>query len=266
MIGLVVCDLDGTLIGRDEVLTPTALEVGQICEEHHIPFTIATGRTEDLANAYAERLGIKIPIIVSNGAKIIDGASVLWSRTVPLAGLREILDAADRDDLSIIYTVDGVEYVSRLTAWIESQRREFDRYHRLRPFQESDWAELQIDKLTLMDGSRDGRIDRMETMAGQLPAAYSWTKYTNKAVEIVHGEATKANALHWLIDEVGIAMADVVAFGDHQNDVELLREAGIGVAVANATPEAKAAADVVSSEVEAEGVLRVLRQLLSDAV
>lgn len=263
MVKLVICDLDGTLVGRDEVLSPASMRVPELCRESGVGFTIATGRTEDLANAYAAALGITLPVIVSNGAKIIQGDQVLWSRTIPLSGLRPLIDLAHELEMSVIYTIDGVEYITRVTPWIERQRATFDRYHRLRPIPDSDWDSLIIDKITLMDGIRDGRIDRIEQEATHLSPLYSTTKYTNKAIEIVHGEATKATALRWLVGHLGIDMADTLAFGDHQNDVPMLQEAGLGVAVANAIDITKSHADIVSTLPEAEGVLEVLHHALS---
>ena len=60
---------------------------------------------------------------------------------------------------------------------------------------------------------------------------YGFTRYTNKAVEIVNKNSTKASALQILSQHLDIDLEDILAIGDHQNDIEMLREAGVGVAV-----------------------------------
>ena len=74
--------------------------------------------------------------------------------------------------------------------------------------------------------------------------------------------ASKAAALGWLLDRWGLSQEDVVAFGDDVNDVEMVAEAGLGVAMANAVPEVKAAADRITVSNEEDGVAVVLEEFL----
>jgi Cof subfamily protein (haloacid dehalogenase superfamily) len=80
-------------------------------------------------------------------------------------------------------------------------------------------------------------------------------------VEISAAGVTKAFALAAHCAELGIRPEDVVAFGDMPNDVPLLRFAGLGVAVANAHPDALAASDEVTASNDEDGVARVLERL-----
>lgn len=81
-------------------------------------------------------------------------------------------------------------------------------------------------------------------------------------VEVSDGCATKGSALSWLCDHLGIPAADAVAFGDNVNDVSMLEAAGTGVAMGNAAPEAKDAADAVCATNDEEGVGRFILELL----
>lgn len=265
MIRLIITDLDGTLIGRDEVLDQDAKSIVTLAELAGVPLTIATGRTQELAGSFARDLGITIPYIASNGATILQDGKVLRRHNIPLGGLRAIVAESDLMDLSVIYTIEGTEYVHRETSWILRQRMEFDRYHLVRPLSSSDWDSLMIEKMTVMDDVRDGRISIIEDLTMKLDDNYAYTKYTDKAVEIVHSEASKASAMEWVLEYLGISADEVVAFGDHQNDIDMLEKAGIGVAVANAIPTTKEAADVVTDLPGAAGVLNYLTSLLKPA-
>jgi hydroxymethylpyrimidine pyrophosphatase-like HAD family hydrolase len=80
-------------------------------------------------------------------------------------------------------------------------------------------------------------------------------------VEISAAGVNKATALAELCEERGIPAQDVIAFGDHQNDVPMLAWAGHGVAVENAHPDAVAVADELTSSCDDDGVARVLERL-----
>ena len=72
----------------------------------------------------------------------------------------------------------------------------------------------------------------------------------------------KAVALASLCEDLQVDQSAVIAFGDEINDTEMLEWAGIGVAMANASPEAKAAADVVTASNNDDGVARFLEETL----
>ena len=82
--------------------------------------------------------------------------------------------------------------------------------------------------------------------------------------EILHPEGGKHNALQWLCDQLGIARSQVVAFGNGYNDVDMLRWAGLGVAVGDALPEVLEAADMVAAPLEEDGAAQVLEQMLQE--
>ena len=81
-------------------------------------------------------------------------------------------------------------------------------------------------------------------------------------VEVTDVSAHKGAGLRWLCGHLGVDVADTVAFGDASNDVTMLEAAGDGVAMANALPEAVAAADHTTASCDDSGVARYLMPLL----
>jgi len=81
----------------------------------------------------------------------------------------------------------------------------------------------------------------------------SWYRYADKG-------ADKCNGVKALVDINGISLANIAAFGDDHNDVEMLRECGIGVAVANAIEEVKAVADYICDTNDNDGVAKWLEK------
>jgi hydroxymethylpyrimidine pyrophosphatase-like HAD family hydrolase len=81
-------------------------------------------------------------------------------------------------------------------------------------------------------------------------------------LELSHPSVHKAAAIEQLLSQSGISASQVVAFGDMPNDLEMIRWAGHGVAVANADPMLKAAADEVTASNDEDGVAVVIERLL----
>ena len=132
-----------------------------------------------------------------------------------------------------------------------------------------------VDSLVPQTLERVGRLERV-TMLWRSPAdrdfvvrcveedpRLSWTSSGPHNLEISDAHASKGNALTWLCGYLGIPVECSVAFGDMLNDVSMLRAAGDGVAMANASPEAKAAADHTTLCNDEGGVGAYLEGLLS---
>lgn len=83
-------------------------------------------------------------------------------------------------------------------------------------------------------------------------------------VELTHRDATKGAAMAALCAHLGIPLERAVAFGDERNDCSMLAAAGLGVAMGNAAPEAKAAARLVTGTNQEDGVARTLLRLLEE--
>jgi HAD superfamily hydrolase (TIGR01484 family) len=85
-------------------------------------------------------------------------------------------------------------------------------------------------------------------------------------VQILAANADKTHALRHLIDHLGLEMAQVVAIGDDINDVEMIRDSGLGIAVANAIPAVKAVAQRVTLSNDEDGVAVAIEELLQERV
>ena len=79
-------------------------------------------------------------------------------------------------------------------------------------------------------------------------------------LEISSVYANKGNGLRWLAGHLGISMEQVMALGDSDNDITMLRMAGLGVAMENAAQEIKEAADEVTSSNEEDGVAQAIER------
>lgn len=277
---LIALDVDGTLLDSQGGVTAGTKAVLQKLAARGVHVALATGRRYIIANFLPPLLEIPLYMILSNGAVIRDhtGAITYESYLPSEWAWRAVAEARRLNLRSTVYENAAA-----------GDRMLFDgdwRVHRgpqaalkRRPELES----LYVDLNTVTDLPDPieivlwGSDDEMQSLAEALAAtgldytlvfwrgreSSSFVRDGQSALEILGPETSKATALTWLCAHLGIAPAEVVAFGDDVNDIEMLRFAGLGVAVGNATQAARDAADEYTHNDDNEGVARTLRRLFA---
>ena len=262
-------DLDGTVLRRDLKITDRTVAALDRLRERGMRLVVATGRRFEGAREHAERLGFADhdPLICYGGSMIrrMNGETLLHYRLQRNLGVEVLEWAADRR-LHARAFVDGHIVTSPDTpAALEHLRRAEDPgvFVVESP---ADWLRdggEEPTKLVLVD--HPGDVERWleearAAFAGQLFVTRSLPHY----VEIGGLKGTKASALEFLCGLWGVDPARVIAFGDAENDVDMLRFVGRGVAVGGMTNEVRDAADAVVAPVHEDGVASYLEKLLRD--
>lgn len=262
MIKLVVSDLDGTLIDHSEVITPEARAVVRYLQAKDIHFSLATGRVQGMSEHIARDLGISVPYVTSNGASLIQNGSVVKRITMSLEPLKDLINAADRLGMSIIYCPDGYEKVHGITPYILSQQNEKNRYHNIVPLDESVIKSVRVEKLTILDMDKTGIMDQLEPYAKALSSDFSYTRYGYQGIEVVPGGRNKAEGVADLATLLGLEMSEVLCIGDDENDLEMLSRAGYSATVGNALPKVRAMVDYAATGNRSVGVLEAVRYII----
>ena len=278
---LLALDLDGTVLKPDLSISPAVLAAIAAAQAHGVHVTIATGRMFGATLPFAEKIGIAGPLICFQGGLIRDSrdGAVLFHEPVPAALAGEAIELLLERDIFAIAYID-----ERL--WIASPRPELDLYlgwHPERPevVVNPDLANTIASAASarlLSQGEASHTADLVtavvahpptkilfvaeppvverecarlaEHFAGRLLAFRSHAMFG----ELTHPRVSKGAALARLAEQLGIAREDVIAIGDHENDVPMLEWAGLGLAMGNAIPEARAAANHVIPSVQDDGV------------
>ena len=247
-IKMIVTDLDGTLLRKDKTISCYSESVLARCREKEIKLVFATARP---IRAVA-MLNLKISFdaaIYHNGAVIYtDGASIKRYGIQPEA-TKEIISSVLRtdNDAKLCVEIDDRLYSnfdpSALWPGIEITLTDF-----------TDLPDIPADKILLPMTT----MKELNAVADTLPADLYIEMSENTAGMIMNKDAKKARAIKHLADCFGISLSEIVAFGDDYNDIEMLRECGIGVAVANAIDEAKSAADYICDTNDNDGIAKWL--------
>lgn len=223
---------------------------------------IVTGRMFRSVRPYALAAGITEPVVCYQGAVVADPLSGEFLRHVPMpmAEALEAIGATAELGYTVLCYVDDELYVARETPASEA----YAHFQELSVNVVGDlaaWLEQAPTKLVTV-----GDPDDMDELEVELKARFGDRLYISKSLphflEFAGPEVTKAAGLAFVAERLGFAREATVAFGDGENDVELLEWAGYGVAVANAHARVLAIADFVCPSVDEEGVAQVVEAVL----
>ena len=256
------CDLDRTLIGEDGVLRPRTKAAIAATRAAGIHVVLVTGRMFRSIRPYALEAGIDDPVVCYQGAVVAEPVSGRWLRhePIPLEIAREAIAALSDEGFGMNCYVGDELYVAEITA--EARRYADFQHLELHPVGELlRWLHEPPTKLVVIDDPEV--LDRLKQ---RLLARFDGRLYISKSLpyflELASPDVTKAAGLDFLSEHLGFTREQTVAFGDGENDIELVDWAGYGVAVANAHERVKEVADLVCPSVDDEGVSQVLEAYL----
>ena len=224
---------------------------------------IATGRMFQSVRPYLRVAGISEPVVCYQGAVVAEPETGRFLRhePIPLELAREAIAAVERQGFPVNCYVDDELYVARETR----EAREYAEFqhiaiHAVGPLLR--WLATPPTKLVTV-----GEPQLLDELEADLQNHFDGRLYISKSLpyflEFASPAVTKGSGMAFLAEHLDLSAERVVAFGDGENDIELLEWAGYGVAVANAHRRVKAIADYVCPPAQEEGVAQVIEALLA---
>ncbi len=268
MIRMIAADLDGTLLDAERaVSTETLRVIGQI-RSMGVKVVLATGRTYAGMRGIYDVLGLDSPVITNNGGLIYDPATetVLAGNPLPASILRDLLEWLDaRQIYNQFYTRDTI-YTRRLRflseEWAKKNASLPDR-QRIRiellgdgPLPEALGTE-PFYKLLVMDKDPEVIAD-VQRHIDTIPELETTISIEN-GLDILCAGISKGYGLKRLAEVLGVRQEEIMAFGDQENDIEMLQYAGIGVAMENAPDHVKIHADRIAPLHHEDGLAQFLK-------
>ena len=239
--------------------TAAALRAARAAGIHVV---IATGRMYRSVRPYAEAVGIVDPLVCYQGAAVVDRVSGEWllHEPIPLALAREAIGAVQDEGFALNCYVDDELYVAAIT----EHARAYADFQSIPLHEVGDllgWIERPPTKLVVVDDPA-----ALDALRPRLEARFGGRLYIAKSLpyflELASPAISKGSGLAFVAEHVGFAAERTIAFGDGENDLELLDWAGFGIAVENADDRLKGRADWICPSAEEEGVAQVLEALL----
>lgn len=259
-IKLVAIDLDDTLLDNSRVVSPRACAAIRAAVAGGVTVTLATGRMYRSALPYARQLELDVPLVTYNGAliKCSGSGETLLHRPLDAGTAAEVLAFFRERGWYVQVYLDDTLYV-----------RERDANARYYETISGVDAVAVGDALWTLPGEPTKLLalaepDRIQEINAAVAAAFGDRVYTavSKAfyLEITHPGVNKGVALDFLAGRLGIGREAVMAIGDSINDLDMIGYAGLGVAMGNANPRVKAAAQAVTAANDADGVAEAIEK------
>ena len=257
---LLALDLDGTLLTSRHQISERSRRAIQRLMAQGTRVALCTGRPPRLMRNYASELAVTVPAIVYNGASLYDAALEQTTHLRQLSRERAlaIIARARQAHPAVMIGLETSHgwYLDSDLYHARPSQTEPDGVGDVSSFIRGDVLKILLRHPRFSAAELAGALDDMG-------ANVTWS--SRNLLEVMHPQANKGLALERLAGNLGIASREVVAFGDQQNDVDMLRWAGVGIAMGNATADARAAADHITASNDAEGVALVLEGWLRAA-
>ena len=259
---LVAADLDGTLVDRAVTWADGLPEALAGVRAAGVPTVVCTGRMLQSVQRVAARLGVtEGPVVCYQGALVADIGTGEWWRHTPMDGeaAAEVVRHVRAMGRQLNAYIDDHLYVEELTPWARRYADHVEVGIESVPDLEDEVRRRPPTKLVLVTSVDD--VDAIlpalqERWTGRLYVVRSQPEY----IEFADASVSKSGALAWLCDRLGLPREGVVTLGDGMNDVDMLRWAGLGVAVAEAAQPVRDAADIVVPRAQVPALLRALAE------
>ncbi len=268
---LLALDVDGTLTRPDKPIDPELIDALNKVADSGTTVVLATGRSHLAVRQLAQRLRPSAYTVLNNGAVVrsIGGDRVLRARHIGLEAARCVLEEFRRQGLFTIWVEGpfaGGRYLVDGAWWTHSAARAYlaTKGSAVRPLPAPAVAAPPVHLYafgTVMAVRAAER--RLRARVGEDASLVCWRSARLQAstIEALPGGVTKGEAVAWLADHLDITSSQTLAMGDERNDIEMLRWAGRGVAIAGCPPEVEAAADTVARNDGEGAVRRLVREL-----
>ncbi|GAA1687408.1 Cof-type HAD-IIB family hydrolase [Glycomyces endophyticus] len=261
---VIATDLDGTLLGRDGRLPPRNQKALQAAREHGVLTVAVTARAPRAVYRIPELAPVLDAAVCCNGAALYDTATQRTElrHPVPLAAARELHERLFDALPGALFAVETGERQLTQSTFLQEGVHLNDPWVFLEPGDDLVGAADAVAQLVVRVPGSTGEAMYEAARHIELPGVRLWHWGSFPEIECTAVEASKGAALAAWCAERGIDAADVVAFGDMPNDVPMLAWAGRSYAMADAHPDAVAAATDRTGSASDGGVAQIVEALL----
>lgn len=253
---LLVCDMDGTLLDSSSKVSAENKKALDRFVAGGGLFAVATGRMEKSVQQYLDVLPINMPVILYNGAMLYDFKEkrILWRADLDPAVAGPVRDVLRQfPDVSVqVYHGGNVYLASENIHSYEHMIRE-----NLEPVRLA-MEEVPQPWIKFILAWDPPKLREVEEFLSRYEVPFRQVYSEPQFLELLNPDATKGSALKELIRLSGLEKSRIISMGDNPNDIEMIEEAGTGIAVDNAHSALKAVADMCCTDNNSNAVSEVI--------
>lgn len=245
---LAAVDLDDTLLGPDKIISAANANAVQRLREAGVTVTLASGRRHENMVRFHQQLGLQGIIVSCNGAQVRDAETdkIFQQTLLPAKRAAHVVETGNALGLTQnYYHTDGTVYVREKNAWTTLYE------------QRTGSEVVAVGDLTRFGGDCVLKLiwidstKRIAALQSDVQDKYTDLYVTGtdpEYLEFMEAGVNKAAGIAVVAEQMGISQSEVLAFGDGRNDVPMLRWAGCGIAMADASETVRRAADRVAPQ------------------
>lgn len=256
-IKAVFSDIDGTLINSSHMITEKTKLAVQKATSLGVPFVLVSARMPSGILPLQRELQIESPIICYSGSLVIDCRSntTIFSKGLPqenVIGIHETVKSKFSNIHMSIYSHDQWVVENPQDEWVVQEQD----ITGAQPVQVNFKSFIntcpEVHKILCMGPAKE--IDKLEKVLKKDNAALNIYKSKDTYLEIMPGDASKSKAIQQILNQYHFKKEEVMAIGDNFNDIDMLKFAGLGIAMGNAPDEVKKHANQVTCSNDEEGL------------
>ncbi len=263
MIRLIALDMDDTLLRPDLTISPACYSLLREAMARGIKVILASGRMYQSVQLYAEQLGLSgMPLITYNGAlvRFAGYGETIFHSPLQIEPARELILSLRETGLHINVYINDELFMEDL----DEEGKDYVERNRLKFNLVKDLTTVLVSRPTkvLASGPPEEISKVYKEIARKYRGWISFTRSRPRFLECLAPGVNKGLALAKVAGYFGLAPHEVMAVGDAPNDLEMLKWAGIGIAMGNSPPEVQKAADWTAPPNHRDGVAAALRRYI----
>lgn len=270
-IKMVALDLDGTALDKNSQITDRTRKVLQMAMKHGVHIVVSTGRSFDaIPEAVFDVEGIEY-VINSNGADITEVSSkqCIYANHIEEKTVLAAIELLQESGLSVEAVIDRITYIDKAEyddiVKHGSDYRDIDYVISTRTPVENLFGYMmehkgKIENINIIFRTLEEK-EKWRKKLVNIPDSTLTTSFTHN-YEIGGKTTSKAEALRFLMKKLDISRDELMACGDSPNDEEMIKLAGLGVAMGNATESVKEMADYITDTNSNDGVARAIEKFV----
>ncbi|KRG16020.1 hypothetical protein ACA30_03910 [Virgibacillus soli] len=252
MSKIVFFDIDGTLLDENKELPQSTKEAIVSLQEKGVYTALATGRAPFMVEPLLKELGME-SYVSFNGQFVMFNGDVIYENPLDPKDLSKLESEARKKGHPIVYMSRStlkanVDYDQRIEESLGTLHLAHPQFHT------DFYWETTIYQALLF-------VNKQEEAYTEDFTEFDFIRWHENSVDVIPKGGSKAKGIQKLIEKLGFEMEDVYAFGDGLNDIEMLKTVGTGVAMGNALDKVKEVADVVTTNVNQDGIANGLKKV-----